>query len=166
LDSGVFTHVTSDLNNLSYAQPYKGPDTVHIGNNKCLSILYFGTSRIYIKFGTIQLHNVLHVSNLTTILLSVPELIKDDNILIEFSHNACFIKDQVTQKILLHDTLCNDLYVLHYSQASHHVFQISTSYPDIFHSILMHCSNSLLSSMCKNKIISSLILYFFLLFGL
>jgi hypothetical protein len=65
LDSSASTHVTPNLNNLSYAQSYKGPDTVHIANGEGLYVLHFGTFAIYTESDTIHLHNVFHVPNST-----------------------------------------------------------------------------------------------------
>jgi hypothetical protein len=94
LDSGATTHVTPDINNLTYAQRYTGTDSVHIGNGTGLSILHTNSTTLYTNHHALQLSNVLHVPLITKNLLSVSQLTKDNNIFVEFSHSHCFIKDQ------------------------------------------------------------------------
>ena len=60
-------------------------------------------------------------------LLSVSKFAKDNNVYFEFFPNSCFVKDQITQVILLKGTLKNGLYAfdlafidLNSSQNSHH----------------------------------------------
>jgi hypothetical protein len=126
LDSGATTHVTLDINNLTYTQCYTGNDTVHIGNGTYLSILHTGSATLLTNYHALQLSNVLHVPLITKNLLSVSQLTRDNNIFVEFSHTNCFIKDQATEKTLLHDILHNGLYELQLPYAaSHQIFTVS-----------------------------------------
>ncbi|KAJ1698573.1 hypothetical protein LUZ63_007085 [Rhynchospora breviuscula] len=154
LDSGATTHVTPDINNLSHTQPYQGTDTVHIGNGSGLTISHVGYTVLWVNSIPIKLNNVLYVPTITKNLLSVSQLLKDNSVVVEFSLNECFIKDQTTKKILIHGTLHNDLYALQSPQHSHQVFQVSTTSPDIWHSRLVHCASSILNAMSKNNVIS------------
>jgi hypothetical protein len=60
-DSGASTHVTPDINTLSYTQPYKGIDTIHIDNGASMFISHIRTTTIFTGFILIKLINVLHV---------------------------------------------------------------------------------------------------------
>jgi gag-polypeptide of LTR copia-type len=82
LDSGATTHVTSDINNLTYSQHYTDNDTVHIGNGADLSILHTGSATLPTKYHALQLSNVLHVSLITKNLLSVSQLTSDNNVFV------------------------------------------------------------------------------------
>jgi hypothetical protein len=62
LNSYVLTHVTYNINNLSYSQPYQGHDTVHIDNDSSLPIIHTGTTFIYTDIAPLKLTNTLHIS--------------------------------------------------------------------------------------------------------
>ncbi|KAJ1699274.1 hypothetical protein LUZ63_007786 [Rhynchospora breviuscula] len=153
LDSGATTHVTPDINNLSFHQPYKGTDSVHIGNGAGLLITHIGSTTLPTASVPLYLTNVLHVPQITRSLLSVSQLARDNNIIVEFSPGQCFIKDSTTKKILLHGTLHNGLYALQQSH-NHQVCQLDTVASTVWHSRLVHCSSSVLSILCKNSSIS------------
>jgi gag-polypeptide of LTR copia-type len=106
LNSGATTHVTSYLNNISSSSQYTGTKEVHIGNGSGLSISHIGSSCI----GNIKLYNMLHVPDITKNPLSISQLTKDNNIIMEFTSSSCFVKDQATNQVLLHGTLVNGLY--------------------------------------------------------
>jgi hypothetical protein len=90
LDSGASTHVTPDINNLNYYQPYTRSNTVHIGNETGWLIFNTGSTTIPTNSTVLHLTNVLHVPQITKNPLSVSQLTKDNKVLVEFSHNACF----------------------------------------------------------------------------
>jgi hypothetical protein len=78
LDSDASTHVTSDINSLSYACSYNVSDQMHIGNDTGLSILHIATITLLIETIPIKLNNVLHVPQMSKNLLSVSQLTKDN----------------------------------------------------------------------------------------
>jgi hypothetical protein len=53
---------------------------------------------------------MLHVPDITKNLLSVFQLTKDNNVIMEFTASSCFVKDQTTNQVLFHGTLINGLY--------------------------------------------------------
>jgi len=55
----------------------------------------------WIKLNNLNLHDVLYVPKITKNLLSISKLTVDNNILIEFDENCCFVKDKLIGKTLL-----------------------------------------------------------------
>jgi hypothetical protein len=53
---------------------------------------------------------MLHVSDITKNLLSILKLTKDNNVIVEFYPDICFVKDRLTKKVImqgrLRDGLC------------------------------------------------------------
>jgi len=45
----------------------------------------------------LNLHNVLYVPEITKNLLSVSELTADNNTLVEFDANYCYVKDKISK---------------------------------------------------------------------
>jgi Reverse transcriptase (RNA-dependent DNA polymerase)/gag-polypeptide of LTR copia-type len=153
VDSGASSHVTNDLNAFSSYYPYTGPDAVHIGNGKSLSIIHKGVASISTGTTTLHLENVLHVPKITKNLLSVSQLAMDNRVIVEFSSQCCFIKDQATQQTLLTGTLHNGLYKL--QQISHNeVFQVSHHTAATWHNRLAHCSTAIQDQLNKKHLIS------------
>ncbi|KAJ3705686.1 hypothetical protein LUZ61_009391 [Rhynchospora tenuis] len=142
MDSGATTHVTPDLNNLSSSQVYTGTDQVHMGNGKGLTISHSGVAYITTSDTQLVLNNVLCVPQLTKNLLSISQLLKDNNITVEFTPNCCFVKDQATQKVILRGSLCNGLYALDINPFTfqHQIHHTVLSSADMWHSRLAHCS--------------------------
>jgi hypothetical protein len=104
---------------------------MHIENGSGLSIANTDTTLPLIAAVPLQLTTVLHEPQIIKSLISVSQLIKDNKVTVEFSHNSYFIKDQHTKEILLHDTLLNGLYVLHLPLASSQFFSVITSSSDL-----------------------------------
>jgi gag-polypeptide of LTR copia-type/GAG-pre-integrase domain len=154
IDSGASTHVTNDLNALSNAYPYYGPEAVHIGNGKGLQIAHKGSALLPTYFQSLQLKNILHVPDMTKNLLSVSQLTSDNNVTVEFVSDSCFVKDKATQQILLHGILHRGLYKL---QPVHkqQVFQATHSSPDLWHCRLGHCSFPVQNKLQKASLITS-----------
>jgi hypothetical protein len=84
LDFGASTHVTQDINSLSYSQPYQGHDIVQIGNDAGLYIFHIGITNLCTKSALLKLTNILHVPQISKNLLSVSQLTKDNNVYDEF----------------------------------------------------------------------------------
>jgi Reverse transcriptase (RNA-dependent DNA polymerase)/gag-polypeptide of LTR copia-type/GAG-pre-integrase domain len=150
LDSGATAHVTPDINCLISPQPYTGSDKVFIGNGSGLCISHTGTSSLITSDGSLHLKNVLCVPQLTKNLLSISKLLQDNTVTVEFTSISCFVKDQHTQRILLHGTLCNGLYKLDSCCSSHQVMQLTSS-ADIWHSRLAHCSYPIINALSKHN---------------
>ncbi|KAJ4769263.1 hypothetical protein LUZ62_053520 [Rhynchospora pubera] len=153
IDSGATTHVTPDINNLSSSLPYNGSDAVHIGNGTGLLISHKGTSFLSIGSTTLKLTNVLCVPSITKSLLSVSQLTADNNVVVEFSSNSCFVKECTTNKVLLHGILNNGLYKLVLPSQQQHVLHVSHLSADVWHSRLAHCSMDVIDKLRKSNVI-------------
>lgn len=58
----------------------------------------------------LNLNEVLCVPNITKNLLSISKLVADNNIIVEFHANHCFVKDKVTRTILVEGMFKERLY--------------------------------------------------------
>jgi hypothetical protein len=74
-----------------------------------MEISYTRSSIIQIANHTIILHYILHVPSFTKNLLSLPQLLLDNSLIIKFFSHACLIKDRLTSTPLLQAKLCNGL---------------------------------------------------------
>lgn len=46
VDSGANTHITSNVANLTFSQPYEGEETIMVGNGSCLMIQNIGITSL------------------------------------------------------------------------------------------------------------------------
>ena len=83
MGSGPNNHVTSDLNNLSLKNDYKGKGKLIIVNGQKLSISHIGATIIdsNAQSKPFHLNNILHVPHITKNLLSISQLTKDNNVI-------------------------------------------------------------------------------------
>jgi len=99
-----------------------GYDQVYIGNGQGLPINSIGTMSFPSNYHpniTLTLHNLLHVPSITKNLVSVSQFAKDNNVYFEFHSNVCYVKFQVTSRILLRGHLGDDgLYQFDHSTMS------------------------------------------------
>ena len=96
LDTRASHHVTSNLNNLSLSQPYKGPDDIVIGDGTSLHITHVGHSTLSTPSNSFTLSNVLCVPSMKQNLVSVSQFCKNNNISIEFFPSFFCVKDLST----------------------------------------------------------------------
>ena len=119
VDSGATNHVTSDLQNLSIQQDYKGKGKLTVGNGSQLNISHIGD--IFLHSSSSQkpliLHNTLHVPDITKNLISISQFTKDNNVVIEFFSDCCLVKDKATKITLLEGVLKKGLYQLNLSKS-------------------------------------------------
>ena len=97
------THQTEKFEDLA---EHHGKNSLIVGSGEKLQIVATGSS----KLNSLNLHDVLYVPNITKNLLSVSKLTADNNILVEFDANCCFVKDKLTGKAILKGTLKDALY--------------------------------------------------------
>jgi GAG-pre-integrase domain len=105
--------MTNDLNNLSSFLPYDGLNKLHVGNGAGMKISHIGSTILCFFDYTISLKNVLFVPSFTENLVSLSQLLHDNELLIEFSSNFCEIKDHLTLRTLLRAKLIKGLCPLH-----------------------------------------------------
>ena len=65
-NNGASTHVTNNLDNLSFKSNYHGHDKVIVGNGQALCIQNVGYSSLPSFFKTFHLINILHCPKITT----------------------------------------------------------------------------------------------------
>ena len=113
-DSCATNHVTIDMNNLNIKANYMGNEKLMVGNGSKLTISHVRNSFLPCKNSSkpLLLNIILHVSHITKNLLSISQFTKDNNVLIEFYHDYCLIKDKASKKILVEEALRNGLYQL------------------------------------------------------
>jgi hypothetical protein len=85
LDTATTDHLTGDLDRLHMREPYHGHDHIHTANGSGMRISNTGQSYIPTNTPTpLYLKNVLHVPDVTSSLLSVKKLTRDNNVFVEF----------------------------------------------------------------------------------
>jgi hypothetical protein len=117
-DSGATHHITSELNNLTFRDTYKGSDRVNTANGQGMNISHIGHSIVRNPTRNFHLRNVLHVPHASKNLLSVHRFTYDNGVFIEFHPFFFLIKDQVTRRIIHRGRCVGGLYPLISSLAS------------------------------------------------
>ena len=84
--TGATDHLTANLNNLNVQAPYKGTDQVAVGNGQSIPINNIGNGQLNTQFYKFRLKN-LHSSKISSNLLSVHKLCKDNNCSCYFDSN-------------------------------------------------------------------------------
>lgn len=157
-DPGATHHMTSDLRNLTIAQPYNDDTKITIRNGTGLIIAH--TSSGYIKHvaHVLKLNTVLHVPNLAMNLLSFTKLCRDNHCFITLDEHTIAVQDKVSKVILYQGKsseeglfLFKSPLVLSFSPFSHSAFVgAATSYP-VWHQRLGHPSHAILSKMLSES---------------
>ncbi|KAH9744437.1 retrovirus-related pol polyprotein from transposon RE2 [Citrus sinensis] len=111
IDSGASTHITADSGKLFNMQPYCGTESLLVGNGNALEIKHIGSAVLdTLTTEPLLLKNILHVPNITKNLLSVSQLLADNNVIVEFVGILCFIKARKTGTLLLKGVATGGLY--------------------------------------------------------
>ncbi|PKU85564.1 Retrovirus-related Pol polyprotein from transposon TNT 1-94 [Dendrobium catenatum] len=101
LDTGASSHMTNNSDNLSRSSPYMGNDSIFIGDGRNIPIAHSGTGILPTPNRKFLLSNLLHVPKISYNLLSISQLVKDNNISITFDPSGFVCKDLTTNKQLL-----------------------------------------------------------------
>lgn len=116
LDSGATHHLTNDVNNMHVNEAYSGTSKLFVGNGASLCITHIGHVVLKLKNSitspTITLNNILLVPQITKNLISISQLTKDNNVVVEFIDKFCFVKDKVKNLIMLQGKAEKGLYKL------------------------------------------------------
>lgn len=91
VDSAATHHLTNDLYNMHLYQPYTGPEQVLVGNGSTLPIQHSGKGILPTPTHSFRLNQVLHVPSLTSNLVSIQQLTKDNNCSITFDDSSFFV---------------------------------------------------------------------------
>ena len=111
IDSGASSHITNDSGKLLDLQPYFGSEELLVGNGNGLKIKHIGSVLLATySHKPLLLNHVLHVHHITKNLLSVSQLLTDNNVLVEFVDNFCLIKARNTRILLLRGIANEGLY--------------------------------------------------------
>ncbi|GAA0149587.1 hypothetical protein LIER_08725 [Lithospermum erythrorhizon] len=132
-DTGATNHVTPNLSQLQFHDPYYGPDSVRVADGSGLSIKHVGTAKFISNSSNFQLNHILHVPNLSRNLLSIHRFCVDNNATFEFTDTDFIVNDNKIQKVLLKGPSVNGLYVFphqhfHVSHQSRPVVPSSQQY--------------------------------------
>lgn len=111
IDSGASSHITNDSGKLLDFQPYFGSEELLVGNGNGLKIKHIGSVLLATySHKPLLLNHVLHVPHITKNLLSVSQLLTDNNVLVEFVDNLCLIKARNSGILLLRGIAKEGLY--------------------------------------------------------
>ena len=101
------------MNNLQVQTPYKGTDQVAVGNGQSIPINNIGHGQLNTSFYKFRLNNLLHSSKISSNLLSVHKLCKDNTCSCYFDSNKFLIQDLHSGKVLFKGLSSNGLYPIH-----------------------------------------------------
>ncbi|CAL8999831.1 unnamed protein product [Prunus brigantina] len=144
-DSGATNHMTADISNLSAPTPYSNSDAITAANGEGLAIAHIGVSTLSTRNHTFRLNSVLHVPQLSTGLLSVNQLCKENQCRCIFDATCLYIRDTVTGNILYKGLSSNGLYPMPRPLnvgASSTAFLGKKVTSDLWHCRLGHPTNS------------------------
>jgi histone deacetylase 1/2 len=151
-DSGATHHITSEFNNLTLRDTYKGYDKVNTANGQGMTISHIVHSIVHHPTQDFRLRNILHIPNASKNLLSVHRFTYDN----EFHPFFFFIKDQATQRVIHRGRCVGGLYPLISSlesQSSKHAFVAIKPSKSQWHSRLGHHSSIIVRQIIsKNKL--------------
>ncbi|PKU60934.1 Retrovirus-related Pol polyprotein from transposon TNT 1-94 [Dendrobium catenatum] len=126
LDSGASSHMTNRLDNLTQSSIYNGNDQVTVGDGRSVPIAHSGTGLLPTPDRKLRLSNLLHIPSISYNLLSISNLVKENQISITFDPNGYVFKDLQTQTTLFRGPCRNGLYPLSSSSVPHQHKALST----------------------------------------
>lgn len=100
LDTGASNHVSPNINSLAINSPYSGPNKIIVGNDQNLPIQHIGPGVVSTSNHSFHLHNILHVPNITTKLLSVHKFAQDNNCVLSFDATSFVIQDRASKQVI------------------------------------------------------------------
>ncbi|KAK9140231.1 hypothetical protein Scep_009912 [Stephania cephalantha] len=92
-DSGATNHITLVPSQLSNCSQYSGKNFLLVGNGHALPILYVGNDKVPSTSSSLTFSNSMCVPHITKNLLSISQLARENNAVIEFDSEKCFVKD-------------------------------------------------------------------------
>lgn len=108
IDAGATNHITHNMSTLINCKHIK-PVRIDMPNNTYATVELAGT---IIVSTDLQLHNVLFIPNFHANLVSVPQLISDNNCYIVVTKQTCLFLQNSTQKMIGSARLCHGLYMM------------------------------------------------------
>lgn len=105
LNSGAINHISNDFNNLNISLEYKGNDQLAVGNETKLKIV--SISHLLLNtlephtLSHIKLNHILYILEITKNLISVSNLLHDNDVYIEFNKTFYVVKDKRNESVLM-----------------------------------------------------------------
>ena len=130
-DTGATDHLTANLTNLQTPAPYQGTEQVSVGNGQSIPINHIGNGQLSTKHYNFRLKNLLHSSRISSNLLSVHTLCKDNNCSCYFDSNKFLIQDLPSGKVLYKGLSKNGLYPIHTLPSSPSMSPSATASPQV-----------------------------------
>ncbi|GKA92548.1 ribonuclease H-like domain-containing protein [Tanacetum coccineum] len=152
MDTSAFSHLNSNVNNLSIVFNSCLYPSVRVGDGKTIPVTNTGHSILSTLQRPLHLHNVLVTPNIIKNLISVRQFTRDNNCTIEFDTFGFSIKDFLTRHILLTCDSSGDLYpVTKLSSLPSALMSLS---PSTWHQRLGHPGDGVLRSLSSRNFIS------------
>src|SRR4051812_45988768 len=80
-DTGASTHMTGNVAPLQHRSPYRGSNTVQLGNGEQLSVSHNGNTVLQLGSSSFQLNNIYVVPYMCKNLLSIAKFCADNYVL-------------------------------------------------------------------------------------
>lgn len=110
-DSGATNHITNNACKLLEPKLYIGAEKLLVGTGHSLHIEHIGLVLLTtIMHEPLCFKYVLHVPNITKNLLSISQLLSDNNVIVEFFKSLCYVKARNIGVILLKGVVKGSLY--------------------------------------------------------
>ncbi|KAJ0041944.1 hypothetical protein Pint_18126 [Pistacia integerrima] len=109
-DSGANQHITTNLEQLTLAQPYTGQEHVAVGNGQGLNIKNTGSIVLHNPAYSLKLSHVLHCPQASANLLFINQFCLDNNCFFILTASHYFIKDNRMGGTLLEGQSSGGLY--------------------------------------------------------
>jgi hypothetical protein len=131
---------------------------LHVSDDKGLAISHIGHNTFHSPKHIFKLYNVLHVLYITKPLLSIQKFCRDNHVYFEFHTSVFYVKDLITNEVLLYSQSSDGLYILSES----FVMSIPQAYwspcisvtVDLWHHRLGHPTSCILNLLIsKNKLV-------------
>ena len=91
---------------------------LHVGDDKGLAISHIGHNTLHSSKRIFKLSNVLHVFYITKPLFSIQNFCRDNHVYFKFHASVFYVKDIITNEVLLSNQSSDSLYVLSKSSAT------------------------------------------------
>lgn len=124
-----------------------------LGNGEFLKITHVGDAIHGSRQSAITLRNVLLVPELERSLLSIGQLTSDYSITCEFSNNDFFIKDKLTQQVLMRGLKRGNLYAFRFPPIALFSSRFHMVSEDTWHQRLGHVQAAVVAHLRKKALI-------------
>jgi len=131
-------HATPDVSTLSSTTSYDGPDVLRIGNGSGMPIVNFCSTSLATTSRSLRLSNILHVPELSSSLLYVQRLARDNGVFFEFRPTYFLAKDLSTKETIVRGGTSGGLYTWPVTSRGPIAFMAARASPGVRHKLLGH----------------------------